>query len=162
MRRCSDLLYANCDKEDWWQTVCGIIENVTGQELAPQADAAAAPAVRPINVYIENIVNDSIGGFTMPLPATKEEFKPFFDGAEITGWRDMAITQTFSDIKTLFQVMDCILQNAPTDNAIFKFLDRKRAEGKHYYCYMCAGSAKFLRTYYARIKEFLDSLYSQK
>ena len=58
--------------------------------------------------------------------------------------------------KTLFQVMDCILQNAPADNSIFKFLDRKRAEGKHYYSYMCAGSAKFLRIYYARVKQYLD------
>jgi len=61
--------------------------------------------------------------------------------------------------KTLFQVMDVILQNAPKDNPIFQFLDRKRTEGKHYYSYMCAGSAKLLRIYYARIKEHLDKYY---
>ena len=37
--------------------------------------------------------------------------------------------------KALFQVMSCVLQNAPVDDPIFQFLDRKRAEGKHYYCY---------------------------
>ena len=63
--------------------------------------------------------------------------------------------------KTLFQVMDCILQNAPKDNSIFQFLNRKRAEGKHYYTYMCAGAAKFLRIYYARVKQHLDSLNSK-
>ena len=52
--------------------------------------------------------------------------------------------------------MDCLIKNAPADNTVFQFLDRKRAEGKHYYSYMTAGSAKFLRIYYARVKEFLD------
>lgn len=63
--------------------------------------------------------------------------------------------------KALFQVMDCLLKHSPTDDPVFSFLDRKRAEGKHYYCYMTAGSAKFLRIYYARVKEFLDNLYSE-
>jgi len=62
--------------------------------------------------------------------------------------------------KTLFQVMDCLIKNAPNDNTVYQFLDRKRAEGKHYYSYMTAGSAKFLRIYYARVKEFLDNLYA--
>ena len=57
---------------------------------------------------------------------------------------------------SLFQVMDCLLKHAPTDDPIFQFLDRKRSEGKHYYSYMAAGSAKFLRVYYARVKEYLD------
>lgn len=61
--------------------------------------------------------------------------------------------------KTLFQVMDCLLKHAPNDDPIFQFLDRKRSEGKHYYSYMNAGSAKFLRIYYARVKEYLDNFY---
>jgi len=60
--------------------------------------------------------------------------------------------------KALFQVMDCLLKHAPADDPIFQFLDRKRAEGKHYYSYMNAGSAKFLRVYYARVNEFIDKL----
>jgi len=60
--------------------------------------------------------------------------------------------------KALFQVMDCILRKKPADNPVYQFLDRKRAEGKHYYNYMTAGSAKFLRIYYARVKEHLDKL----
>lgn len=58
--------------------------------------------------------------------------------------------------KALFQVMSCVLQNAPVDDPIFQFLDRKRAEGKHYYCYMNAGCAKFLRIYFARVNEYLN------
>jgi len=60
--------------------------------------------------------------------------------------------------KAAFQVMDCLIKTAPPDNAIYQFLDRKRAEGKHYYSYMNASAAKFLRIYYARVKEYLDIL----
>ncbi|NPV89383.1 MAG: IS110 family transposase [Firmicutes bacterium] len=62
--------------------------------------------------------------------------------------------------KTLFQVMIGLLQTAPADNAVFQFLNRKRAESKRYYVYMIAGCNKFLRIYYARVKESLDTLYS--
>jgi len=57
--------------------------------------------------------------------------------------------------KSLFLVMDCLIKNAPSNDPIYQFLDRKRADGKHYYSYMTAGSAKFLRIYYARVKEHL-------
>lgn len=60
--------------------------------------------------------------------------------------------------KTLFQVMVCLLKIAPADDAVFQFLDRKRAEGKHYYVYMIAGCNKFLRIYYARVKAALNDL----
>jgi len=63
--------------------------------------------------------------------------------------------------KSLFLVMDCLLKKAPIGDPIFQFLNRKRAEGKHYYNYMTAGSAKFLRIYYARVKEFLDTYYDE-
>lgn len=60
--------------------------------------------------------------------------------------------------KTLFLVVDGLLKHAPQDDPVFKFLDRKRAEGKNYYSYMTAGSAKFLRIYYARVTQFLNDL----
>jgi len=63
--------------------------------------------------------------------------------------------------KTLFQVMDCLLKHSPSDDCTYQFLDRKRAEGKHYFSYMTAGSAKFLRIYYARVKQYLDKYYSE-
>lgn len=54
--------------------------------------------------------------------------------------------------------MQSILKNSPYDDAVYQFLDRKRAEGKHYYVYMVAGCNKFLRIYYARVKEHLVTL----
>lgn len=55
----------------------------------------------------------------------------------------------------LFRVCSVILQCKDERNAVYAFMDRKRAEGKHYYVYMVAGAAKFLRIYYARVKECL-------
>ena len=63
--------------------------------------------------------------------------------------------------KTLFLVVDSLLKRAPSDDPVFQFLNRKRSEGKHYYVYMTAASAKFLRVYYGRVKEFLNNLYSK-
>ena len=60
--------------------------------------------------------------------------------------------------KTLFQIMSVILQNSPTNNSVFQFMDKKRAEGKHYFVYMTAAANKFLRIYYARVTEHLKSL----
>lgn len=62
--------------------------------------------------------------------------------------------------KTLFQIMSVILQKAPSDNSVFQFMDKKRAEGKHFYVYMTAAANKFLRIYFARVTEHLISLQS--
>ena len=55
--------------------------------------------------------------------------------------------------KTLFQIMQVIIQKQPTDEPVYQFLDRKRAEGKPYRVYMIAAANKFLRIYYARVME---------
>lgn len=60
--------------------------------------------------------------------------------------------------KTLFLIMSVLLQNSPSDDPVFCFLDKKRAEGKPYYVYMTAGANKFLRIYYGKVKEYLLSL----
>ncbi len=59
--------------------------------------------------------------------------------------------------KSLFQVMSSLLQNAPSDDPVFAFLDKKRSEGKSYYVYMTAGMNKFLRIYYGKVKAYLAS-----
>ena len=60
--------------------------------------------------------------------------------------------------KTLFMVASTILQHSDPANPIFQFMDKKRAEGKHFYVYTVAGAAKFLRIYYARVKTHLAML----
>ncbi len=60
--------------------------------------------------------------------------------------------------KTLFLIMDCLVKTKPTDDPVYAFIDKKRAQGKPYYVYMIAGANKFLRIYYGRVKEYLTSL----
>ena len=55
--------------------------------------------------------------------------------------------------------MSVILQNAPVDEPVYQFLDKKRAEGKPYYVYMTAGANKFLKRYYAKVVEHLNVLW---
>lgn len=58
--------------------------------------------------------------------------------------------------KTLFQIMQVILQKQPIDEPVYQFLDRKCAEGKPYRVYMIAAANKLLRIYYARIMEVIS------
>jgi hypothetical protein len=62
--------------------------------------------------------------------------------------------------KTLFQLMTIYLRLSPADEAVYQFLDKKRSEGKPYYVYMTAGANKFLRIYYARVKECMAKIES--
>lgn len=59
--------------------------------------------------------------------------------------------------KTLFQIMTVIIQNQPLDEPVYQFLDKKRSEGKPYKVYMIAAANKFLRIYYARVSEALNT-----
>lgn len=71
--------------------------------------------------------------------------------------KSKAITKRGSSAlrKTLFQIMAVILQNCPQNEPVYQYLDKKRSEGKLYKVYMIAGANKFLRIYYARVKECL-------
>ncbi len=60
--------------------------------------------------------------------------------------------------RTLFLIMDGLIKRSPADDAVYAFMDKKRAQGKPYYVYMTAGANKFLRIYYGRVKEYLATL----
>ncbi len=60
--------------------------------------------------------------------------------------------------RTLFLLMGVYLQNAPVNEPVYQFMDKKRSEGKPYKVYMMASANKFLRIYYASVKVYLDSL----
>ncbi len=64
--------------------------------------------------------------------------------------------------KTLFQIMDVLIQRSPVGDAVYDFMNKKRAQGKPYYVYMTAGANKFLRIYYGRVKEYLESIEAKK
>ena len=56
--------------------------------------------------------------------------------------------------KTLFHIMDVLIKTKP-DDAVYLFMDKKRAEGKPYYVYMTTRANKFIRVYYGKAKEHL-------
>ena len=60
--------------------------------------------------------------------------------------------------RTLFLVMSVYLQNAPLDEPVYQFMDKKRAEGKPYHVYMMVSANKFLQIYYVTVKAYLESL----
>lgn len=60
--------------------------------------------------------------------------------------------------RTLFLIMGVYLQNAPVDEPVYQFMDKKRAEGKPFKVYMMASANKFLRIYYASVKAYLTSI----
>lgn len=64
--------------------------------------------------------------------------------------------------KTLYQIVCTYLRKAPADEPVYQFLDKKRAEGKPYFVYMTAAQNKFLRIYYARVKECLTAADAQE
>ena len=53
-----------------------------------------------------------------------------------------------------FVTCSSIMRQSNPDDPIFAFMSKKRLEGKHFYVYMVAGSAKLLRIYYARVMEY--------
>ncbi len=59
--------------------------------------------------------------------------------------------------KITFQIVSGIMQRGIPDDPVYMFIKQKQAEGKPYYVYMVAGCNKFLRTYYGRVREYLDS-----
>lgn len=81
------------------------------------------------------------------------------DSGDVLGrHRGMSKVGASSLRRTLFLVMSVYLQNAPQDEPVYQFMDRKRAEGKPYRVYMMASANKFLRRYYAAVKAYLKSL----
>ena len=55
--------------------------------------------------------------------------------------------------KILFQIMVVYNMKKPADEPVYRFLDKKRREGKLYRVYMIAAAHKFIRIYYARVME---------
>ena len=57
--------------------------------------------------------------------------------------------------KTLFLIMDGLIQRSPADSPVYAFMDKKRSQGKPYLVYMTAGANKFLRIYYGTVRDYL-------
>ena len=56
-----------------------------------------------------------------------------------------------------YHCRNCCLQNAPEDEPVYQFINKKRSESKPYFVYMTATANKFLRRYYGKVNEYLAS-----
>lgn len=59
--------------------------------------------------------------------------------------------------KVLLQITEVYILNKPEDEPVYQFIDKKRSEGKHYYSYRIAAANKFLRIYFAKVNQVLNS-----
>lgn len=78
-------------------------------------------------------------------------------GQKVTKSNQMTKKGAGSLRRTLFIIMMVLIQNKPDDNPVYEFLIKKQSEGKHYYSYMNAASNKFLRIYYAKVRDLLNA-----
>jgi len=60
--------------------------------------------------------------------------------------------------KALFLAVDVYVMKQPAGEPVYQFYAKKRAEGKKFYVCTTAAANKFLRIYYARVKEYLDKV----
>ena len=82
------------------------------------------------------------------------------DSGDVTGrHKSMSKVGASSLRRMLFLIMSVYLQNAPLDEPVYQFMDRKRTEGKPYRVYMMASANKFLRIYYIFAVAILATLY---
>lgn len=60
--------------------------------------------------------------------------------------------------KTLFQIMKVYVANSAEDQDVYRFIRKKILEGKHFFSALVAGSNKFLRQYYSKVRDALDPI----
>ena len=63
--------------------------------------------------------------------------------------------------KTGYEVMQCLIQHKPEQDAVYIFIQKKRSEGKSGKEAMIAGLNKFLRIYYGRVSEAYKAIDEQ-
>ncbi|KAF5042811.1 hypothetical protein DSECCO2_508800 [anaerobic digester metagenome] len=59
--------------------------------------------------------------------------------------------------KTGYEVMKCLKSNKPLEDPVYQFMLKKELEGKAHKVAKIAALNKFLRIYYARVKEVYSS-----
>ncbi|WP_430617394.1 hypothetical protein IGI86_002657 [Enterococcus sp. AZ188] len=60
--------------------------------------------------------------------------------------------------KTLFLIMSVLIKRAAAEDPVYCFITKKRQVGKLFFVCMTADANKFLRIYFARVREHLATL----
>jgi len=72
----------------------------------------------PLRVYIENIRDERLGGFTMPLPTKPKDLRPFLDNIGIIDPQDIRIKEIRSDTVGLGEAVTDAVFNSMSPNAL--------------------------------------------
>ncbi|NRZ76435.1 transposase [Clostridium beijerinckii] len=79
---------------------------------------------------------------------------PPYQSGQFTGTRRRISKRGSATLrKTGFEIMKCLKSNKPESDTVYLFVLKKEAEGKASKVAKIAGLNKFLRIYYARVKE---------
>jgi transposase len=79
---------------------------------------------------------------------------PPYQSGQFTGTKQQISKRGSSVLrKTGYEVMKCLKATKPKDDAVYMFMLKKESEGKALKVAKIAGLNKFLRIYYARVKE---------
>lgn len=109
-----------------------------------------------IRAYIENAHNSSIGGFTIPLPATKETLQPWLQAIEVDDFQetDIAIREVRSSIPKL----ESVLQNMIAEGVAFDELNYlgMKLGTLNKWCIELFGAALETDRYSGSIQELID------
>ena len=82
---------------------------------------------------------------------------PFQSGLFNSSHRKISKRGSSTLRKTGYEVMKCLKTSKPKDDAVYLFITKKEKEGKALKVAKIAGLNKFLRIYYARVKEVYDN-----
>jgi hypothetical protein len=98
--------YAKCGEDNWWQAVCGIIDKTAEAERGIAEKSSSENLTWGVgnsmfSVFIENAAHPEYGGFTMPLPATREQLQSWLGGLEISEASEVSITDVTSSAERL-------------------------------------------------------------
>ena len=146
--------------------------NITSQmveSLRAQMDQIASTLPEYSAVMAMNGVGPTLGPQLMaeigdPTRFTHREALTAFagvdPGADQSGGHDRKSNHTSKKgspylRRTLFLIMDGLIQRSPADSPVYVFMDKKRTQGKPYLVYMTAGANKFLRIYYGTVRDYL-------
>ncbi len=142
---------------DLYASSCGNTVTLSKNDTTKRLITTAAKQLTSFNCQLAEIGDvrrfpnrNSLVGFAGVDPCVDQSGKHFSKN-NLTTKRGSAILR-----KTLFKVISTYVKRSPVEQPIYHFICKKRAEGKPYYVCTTAAANKFLRIYYARVKECLN------
>ena len=100
-------------------------------------------------MFLAWIINAHVHNLVFQFRPHMDGSTHYYDSEKMTSWEyHLATVRKTKELR-----MATALTLNPSDNDVYQFLCKKRAESKPYYVYMTATANKFLRQYYGKVRE---------